>query len=139
MGRALAARALLDVDITPGDCADGLLDLTTPETIQPPEHVRKAAKAALDRGETHYTARPGIEQLRQTIAARSAADGFPTTADRVVVTNGGSEALYIALQSTLRPGDRALLGGPLPSSVARMIRFIGAKPVWPPAGVTVQG
>ena len=73
----------------------------------PPVHIREAAKAALDRGETHYTARPGVPELRAAIARRSTEDGYPATTEGTVVTNGGAEALYIALQSTLRPGRRA--------------------------------
>jgi aspartate/methionine/tyrosine aminotransferase len=132
MSRALAQRVLtLDAVATPS--TNDLLDLTTPEPVAPPEHVRAAAKAALDADETHYTARPGIAPLRQAIAAHSTAAGYPATADDIVVTNGGSEALYIALQALLTPGQQALLGGPVAANVARLLRFIGAELVWLPA------
>jgi aspartate aminotransferase len=104
-----------------------MLDLTRGDDARPPEHVLAAAHAALDRGETHYTSGAGISPLRQALAERSSVDGFPATAESIVVTNGGSEALYIALQSTLRPGDRVLLGGPVMPRVREMIRFVGAE------------
>jgi aspartate/methionine/tyrosine aminotransferase len=132
MSRALAQR-VLNLRADAPSSADSLLDLTTPEPVAPPEHVRAAAKAALDAGETHYTARPGIAPLRQAIAAHSTAAGYPATADDIVVTNGGSEALYIALQALLKPGQRALLGGPVAANVVRLLRFIGAEPDWLPA------
>lgn len=93
---------------------------------QPAEHVRAAAKAALDAGQTHYTVGPGILPLRRAIAARSTSEGFPASAESVVVTNGGSEALYIALQSVLKAGTRIAVAGPVAPNVLEMIAFIGA-------------
>src|SRR5439155_13049071 len=51
-----------------------------------PVHVRDAAKAALDRGETRYTAVSGTLDLRKAIAARSAERrGVPCRPEQVVV------------------------------------------------------
>jgi len=99
-----------------------------------PEHVQAAAAAALDRGETHYTTRPGVVPLREAIAERLTADGFPASADTVLVTNGGAEALYIALQMLLARSRRMVIVGPVPANVVAMIRFIGADPVLIPTG-----
>lgn len=131
MGRALAERALAVVGLDSPDAADsrGQLDLTAMESPAAPEHVRQAAKEALARGETHYTVRPGVPELRSAIAARSTRDGFPATTDSVVVTNGGAEALYIALQATLKAGDRLLLAGPVAPNIREMVSFIGAEVV----------
>ena len=111
------------------------IDLTTPETLVVPEHVQAAAAAALDRGETHYTTRPGVIPLREAIAQRLTADGFPASAETVLVTNGGAEALYIALQMLLAQSRRMVVAGPVPANVVAMIRFIGAEPVLLPTGV----
>lgn len=129
MGRALAARALgLAARARPvADVPRDAVDMTTPEQVMPPEHVREAAKAALDRGETHYTVRPGVPELRAAIAHRSTGDGYPATVEGTVITNGGAEALYIALQSTLRPGDVLLAGAPLAPQIVAMAEFIGAR------------
>lgn len=97
--------------------------------VTPAAHIRDAAKAALDRGETHYTARQGIPQLQAAIARSSSADGYIATADTTIVTNGGAEARYIALQSTLKPGDILLAGTPLPAAVVELVEFIGARVV----------
>lgn len=119
MGRRLAPRARLVTSHA----------ITHSGTGQPPLHVRDAAKAALDRGQTHYTVGPGIFPLREALAARSTSEGFPASAESVVVTNGGSEALYIALQSVLRAGDRIVIAGPVAPNVIEMIAFIGATPL----------
>jgi aspartate aminotransferase len=130
IGRRLAQRAVALVTETatqPG--AQDLVDLTRAADPAPPPAVTAAAHAALDRGETHYTARPGIPQLCAALAARSAGEGFPADASSVVVTNGGSEALYIALQSVAQPGSRVLLAGPVAPKIPKMIAFIGATPI----------
>jgi aspartate aminotransferase len=131
MGRALAQRVVdlvsrqsLEPDIHA--TAQDALDLTRSETIVLPEHIRQAAKDALDRGETHYTSRPGIPELRQAIAHRSTRDGFPATADSTVVTNGGAEAVYIALQAVLSKESTALVVDPMSPNLVDMIDFIGA-------------
>jgi aspartate aminotransferase len=135
IGRNLAARALALVDTEPVAAPrTGAIDLTRPAPSEPPPVAREAAKAALDRGETHYTSRPGVPELRRAIAERSTAGGFPATSESVVVTNGGSEALYIALQSVLTPGKRILLATPTAPNILAMIAFIGAEAVWLPAG-----
>ncbi len=131
MSRALSNRAIALMAAMPAQPAttpDGL-DLTTPETPVVPAQVREAAEAALDRGETHYTTRPGIMPLRDAIARRLTDEGFPATSEGMLITNGGSEALYIALQALLASGNRIIVAGPAAPDIEAMIRFIGAEPV----------
>ena len=135
MGRALSKRAVkLIAAMAPqsAPAPDGVIDLTLPETPEVPASVQEAAEAALDRGETHYTTRPGVIPLREAIARRMTEEGFPATADAMLITNGGSEALYIALQTLLGKDHRIIVAGPAAPNVIEMIRFIGAEPVWAP-------
>jgi aminotransferase len=69
--------------------------------------VRAAVEAALDRGETHYTDRPGILPLREKVAALlEARFGLKTDAKTdLVVTCGVTEARFVAIQQLLTPGD----------------------------------
>ena len=130
MGRALAQRAV-DLarlqELTRTAAGDSPFDLTRPVSAPLPKHVLQAAKDALDRGETHYTSRPGVPELRHAIAVRSTEHGFPAVADSTVVTNGGAEAIYIALQAVLSPQKTAVVVEPVDPHVVEMIRFIGAK------------
>jgi|GEM_PF-2143165 len=129
IGRRLAQRAIAVAEHgTVEPAATSTIDLTHQPSASPPAVVRQAAHAALDRGETHYTARPGIPQLCAALAARSTEEGFPAEPGNVVVTNGGAEALYIALQSVVQPGSRVLLTGPASPNVATMVRFVGGVP-----------
>ncbi len=130
MGRALSGRArrLLAASVPSAAVeGDGVVDLTVPALPPVPEHIRTAASAALARGETHYTSRFGVIELRQALVRQMTGDGFPVTTDGIVVTNGGSEGLYIVLQALLSAGDRVAMPEPVLPNVAAMIGFIGAE------------
>jgi (5-formylfuran-3-yl)methyl phosphate transaminase len=74
--------------------------------VDVPEAVRAAADEALRRGETHYTDRPGILPLRQQVARRLAREfGAEVDAAKgVVITCGGTEARFVAVQQLLPEG-----------------------------------
>jgi aspartate/methionine/tyrosine aminotransferase len=72
-----------------------------------PFNVSRAIEEALDRGETHYTDRPGILPLRQAVAAslnRRFALNVNAKND-VIITCGLTEARFLATQQVLQPGD----------------------------------
>jgi len=69
--------------------------------------VRAAINDALDRGETHYTDRPGILRLRERIAV-TLKERFQIAADAkndIIVTCGVTEARFVAIQQLAEPGD----------------------------------
>jgi aspartate/methionine/tyrosine aminotransferase len=92
-----------------------------------PAHARDAASAALDRGETHYTDRPGIAPLRQAIADRLN-DRFSLglEAGDVVVTCGATEARFVTIQQLLPSGSATVvaLGHPERIRGACLIRDV---------------
>ncbi|MEX2500823.1 MAG: aminotransferase class I/II-fold pyridoxal phosphate-dependent enzyme [Trueperaceae bacterium] len=71
-----------------------------------PAAARDAAMDALDRGETHYTDRPGIVPLRERVAERLQADhGVQVDSKQgVVITCGVTEARFVAVQQLLASG-----------------------------------
>lgn len=96
--------------------AQRALELGDEEPTQPapppPPSVRDAALAALARGETHYTDRPGILPLRERVATWLANDqGVPSDPGSVVITCGASEARFVAVQELLEPGETLLCHG----------------------------
>jgi len=131
LGKALAQRAVVTAEERDQRqvSSANLLDLTRSDVTLAPAHVRQAARDALARGETHYTVRPGVTELRAAIGVRSTADGFPADADTIVITNGGSEALYILFQGTVKAGDRIAIAGPVAPNIQTMLQFIGASVV----------
>ncbi len=129
MGFALARRVLPHLDqqrLTP---TGKIIDLTTSRPAPTPAHVGQSAKTALDQGETHYTDASGIPLLRDAIARHLAELGFAVEPESIGVSNGGTEAVYIALQVALKPRDRAIVVEPMSRHMVDMIAFIGAEPV----------
>ncbi len=93
----------------------GVISLAVGEPdFDTPIHIREAAKAALDRSETHYSSNLGEAALRRAIAARMAeASGLEVDPEReVIVTIGGVEAIYLAMAAVLDAGDEVLLPDP---------------------------
>ncbi|GBQ66664.1 aspartate/tyrosine/aromatic aminotransferase [Ameyamaea chiangmaiensis NBRC 103196] len=78
-----------------------------------PAFITHAAKVALDRGETFYTANDGIPPLRAAIAEYQTRLGRASvTVDRIVVTSSGTHALNMACLALLSPGDRVVVPRP---------------------------
>ncbi len=95
-----------------------------------PEHIRNAAKKAIDDGFTRYTAVPGIVELRSAAAEYyNKHYGTEVQADNVIITNGGKQSLYNIFQSLLSPGDHVLVPAPYWVSYPPMIELTGAKAV----------
>lgn len=95
-----------------------------------PAHVRAAAKAAIDRGETRYTAPEGIPELRRAIAGKLRDEnGLDVGPDQVIVTPGGKQAIYGALMATLDPGDEVVIPAPYWVSYPDIARLAGGTPV----------
>ena len=79
-----------------------------------PAHVVEAAcKAANDPAMHRYTPTPGLPDLRAAIVAKTKRDsGFDTTAEQVIVTNGGKHAVYASFALLCDPGDEIIVPGP---------------------------
>jgi len=105
------------------------LELGEPDFVTP-EHIREAAKQALDRGETHYVPAPGIPPLREAVAAFLERHGrLRTSPDRVIVTPGAKPIMFFTILALCEEGDEVLYpdpGFPMYESIAA---FAGATPV----------
>ena len=95
-----------------------------------PVHVIAAAKAALDAGDTKYTAVAGTAALRQAAALHFARDlGIAVPPGQVIVSAGGKQAIFHALVATLDPGDEVLIPCPWWVSYPEIVRFAGGTVV----------
>ncbi|MCR4377771.1 MAG: pyridoxal phosphate-dependent aminotransferase [Rhodospirillales bacterium] len=78
-----------------------------------PDHIKAAAKAAIDAGETKYTAVAGTPALRKAICAKfKRENGLDYTPDQIQVACGGKQSIYNALMATLNPGDEVIIPAP---------------------------
>ena len=96
-----------------------------------PSHIRAAAKEALDKGETHYSSNLGTMPLREALAWHFAQDtGIEVDPSReIIVTIGGTEALYLAMATLLDPGDEVLIPDPGFMAYSSQVHLVDAKPL----------
>jgi len=78
-----------------------------------PDHIKAAAKAAIDAGATKYTAIPGTMELRKAICAKLKRDNdLDYTPDQIQVACGGKQSIYNAMMATLNVGDEVIIPAP---------------------------
>jgi aspartate aminotransferase len=94
-------------------------DLPTPDVI------RRAAVKAIVEEQNGYTSHAGLKQLREQIAA-----DYPhleNNPERVIVTAGSQEALYLALLATVDEGDEVLLPNPGFVAYPTIVKMAGGR------------
>ncbi len=95
-----------------------------------PEHIKEAAKQALDRGKTKYGAAAGEPQLREAIAHKLVRDNnLNYSAANILVTNGGKHSLYNLMVTLIDPGDEVVIPAPFWLSYPEMVKLAGGVPV----------
>ena len=78
-----------------------------------PDHIKRAAVAAIERGETKYTPVHGTVELREAVVAKFRRDnGLDYGLDQIAVGCGGKQLIYNALMATLDPGDEVVIPAP---------------------------
>jgi aspartate/methionine/tyrosine aminotransferase len=100
-----------------------------------PGFIREAAKRALDEGQTFYNSNFGIDPLRAAIASYQSGLGRRSAFERICVTASGVNAIMLACQALLDPGDRVVLPEPFWPNLAGIPRVIGAEVVTVPLGL----
>ena len=108
-----------------------VVDFTAGEPDFPtPEHVKAAAKAAIDANFTRYTAAAGIPELREAICARYNRDyDIDVTSAEVLVTAGGKQALFNTALALFDPGDEVITHAPYWPTIPEQVKLVGATPV----------
>jgi len=95
-----------------------------------PEHIRQAAKDALDRNETHYGPAIGIPPLRKALAEYiGSTRGVTVNPDQVCVMPGAKPALFHGILSCVGPGDEVVYPNPGFPMYASLINYAGATGV----------
>jgi aspartate aminotransferase len=96
-----------------------------------PDHVRQAAIEAIEAGDVDgYTSNRGIEPFREAVADRYAADrGLDVDPADVIATAGASEALHLAMQAHVEPGDEVIVPDPGFVSYEALTHVAGGEPV----------
>lgn len=94
--------------------------------VETPDFICEAAAAGMAGGETFYTHKRGLPELRDALARYSARIyGRPVTRDRITVTSSGMTAIMITMQVLVDPGDRVVLVGPVWPNAAAAVKVMG--------------
>lgn len=91
-----------------------VIDLSIGEPdFDTPQHIKDAAKKAIDEGYTHYTPVPGYPELRKAIAAKLKRDNnIDYTFDQIVVSTGAKQSIANVVLSLVNKGEEVLLPAP---------------------------
>jgi aminotransferase len=121
-------RKFFDIAATMDDVIS--LGIGEPDFVTP-DVILKAGITSLQQGETRYTSNSGTIELRSAIADKLQSL-YAITYDpesEVLVTVGVSEALYLALNAILDPGDQVIVPQPCFVSYAAEVVLAGGEPV----------
>ena len=100
-----------------------------------PEPVKAAAKAAIDRGETKYTALDGTPALKAAIRNKFLREnGLDYALDEITVGAGAKQILYNAMMASLDEGDEVIIPLPCWTSYLDIVQIAGGVPVPVPCG-----
>ncbi len=95
-----------------------------------PDNIKQAAIAAIERGETKYTAVDGTPELKAAIVEKFKRDnGLDYKPEQITVGTGGKQVLYNALMATLDPGDEVVIPAPFWVSYPDMVLLAEGEPV----------
>ena len=95
-----------------------------------PDHIKDAAKLALDQGKTRYGPAAGEMPLRQAIANKLRThNGLNYTAQNVIVTNGGKHSLFNLMLALIETGDEVIIPAPYWLSYPEMVKLAEGTPI----------
>ena len=95
-----------------------------------PEHIKAAAKKALDEGKTKYGAAAGEPALRNAIAQKLKTDNnLDYQGENVIVTNGGKHSLFNLMMALIEAGDEVIIPAPYWLSYPEMVKLAAGTPV----------
>ncbi|PYF72896.1 pyridoxal phosphate-dependent aminotransferase [Pedobacter nutrimenti] len=120
LGRELAAKGIDVINLSFGEP-----DFFTPE------HVKEAAKTAIDENYSYYTPVSGYPELRKAIAEKlSRENGLSYGFDQIVVSTGAKQSLANAVMCLVDPGDEVIVPTPYWVSYSEMIKLAEGKTVF---------
>lgn len=101
-----------------------------------PEHIKEAAKKAIDENWSRYSPVPGYLDLREAICEKlKRENGLDYTPAQIVVGNGAKQAVCNALLALVNPGDEVIIPAPYWVSYPDMVRMADGTPVTIPASI----
>ena len=97
-----------------------------------PPHMIEAAQRAMRDGHNGYLPSAGLPEAREAVAAEYSARGVDVSASRVLITDGTSEGIDIALNALVNEGDEVLVPTPTYPLYTAVLAKISATPLYYP-------
>lgn len=102
-----------------------------------PDHIKEAAKKAIDENYSRYTPVAGYLNLRQAVSRKlKEENGVDYAPEQIVVSNGAKQALCNVILATIDPGDEVILPIPAWVSYMEMVKLAGGTTV--PVAATIE-
>jgi aspartate aminotransferase len=96
-----------------------------------PEHIKEAAKAAINENFTYYTPVAGIPDLKAAISNKFKTENhLDYTPEQIVVSTGAKHAIMNAFMAIINPGDEVIIPTPYWVSYSEMVKLLGGIPVF---------
>lgn len=100
-----------------------------------PDHIKAAAKKAIDDNYSRYSPVPGYPDLRKAIAAKlKNENGLDYTINEILVSNGAKQSVCNTLMALVNDGDEVIIPTPYWVSYPQMVKLAGGNPVFVNAG-----
>ena len=101
-----------------------------------PEHVKEAAKRAIDDNYSHYSPVPGYMDLRKAIGEKLRKEnGLDYAVSEILVSNGAKQSVCNTIMSLIDVGDEVIIPAPYWVSYPQMVKLAGGIPVYVEAGI----
>ena len=96
-----------------------------------PDHIKEAAKKAIDDNWSRYSPVPGYADLRQAIVAKlKNENGLDYTINEVLVSNGAKQSVCNTVMALVNDGDEVIIPTPYWVSYPQMAKLAGGEPVY---------
>ena len=96
-----------------------------------PDHIKKAAKLAIDENYSRYSPVPGYAELRQAIARKLERENqLHYLPSEILVSNGAKQSVCNTVMALVNPGDEVIIPAPYWVSYPQMVLLAGGEPVF---------
>lgn len=100
-----------------------------------PDHIKEAAKKAVDENWSRYSPVPGYVDLRKSIVAKlKNENGLDYSINEILVGNGAKQCVCNAIMALVNEGDEVIIPAPYWVSYPQMVKLAGGEPVFVRAG-----
>ena len=100
-----------------------------------PDHIKQAAKQAIDDNYSRYSPVPGYPDLRKAIVAKlKNENGLDYTINEVLVSNGAKQSVCNTVMALVNDGEEVIIPAPYWVSYPQMVKLAGGEPVIVEAG-----